>query len=276
MQRRPFGPTGVSVPVIGQGTWEMERDPPAAVTALRSGIDLGMTHIDTAEMYGSGRVEEIVGEAIAGRRDEVFLATKVLPSNATRRGVIEACERSLRRLRTDHVDLYLLHWPSRYPLKDTIGGLRELVAAGKARAWGVSNFDASQLDSAVSVAGPASVACDQVLYHVEERSIEHEVLPACERHGMAVVAYSPFGQGYFPSGNPVLRELAQARGVTPAEIALAFVVRNPIVFAIPKAIRLEHVQSNARAGDLVLTGEEIAAIEGAFPLGRRRQGVPTL
>ena len=262
--------------MIGQGTWEMERDPQAAITALRTGIDLGMTHIDTAEMYGSGRVEEIVGEAVAGRRDEVFLATKVLPSNATRRGVIEACEQSLRRLRTDHVDLYLLHWPSRYPLKDTIGGLAELVAAGKARAWGVSNFDAGQLERAVTVAGRGSIACDQVLYHVEERSIEHEVLPACERFGMAVVAYSPFGKGYFPSGNPVLREVAQARGVTPGEIALAFLVRNPIVFAIPKAVRLEHVQANARAGDLVLAGEEIGAIEGAFPLGRRRQGVPTL
>jgi diketogulonate reductase-like aldo/keto reductase len=262
--------------VIGQGTWELERDPQAAIAARRRGIDLGMTHIDTAEMYGSGRVEEIVGEAIAGRRNEVFLATKVLPSNATRRGVIEACERSLRRLRTDHVDLYLLHWPSPYPLKDTIGGFRELVAAGKAGAWGVSNFDAGALERAVSVAGEGSVACDQVLYHIEERTIEHEVLPACERFGTAVVAYSPFGQGYFPSGNPVLKELAEARGVTPAEIALAFVVRKPIVFAIPKAVRLEHVEANARAGDLVLTGEEIAAIEGAFPLGRRRQGVPTL
>lgn len=262
--------------MIGQGTWEMEGNPQAAITALRRGMDLGMTHIDTAEMYGSGRAEEIVGEAIAGRRDEVFLATKVLPSNATRRGTVEACERSLRRLRTDRVDLYLLHWPSRYPLEGTIGGFHELMAAGKARAWGVCNFDAGELERAVSVGGAGSVACDQVLYHLEERSIEHEVLAACERSGTAVAAYSPFGQGSFPSGNPVLKELAEARGVTASEIALAFLVRNPIVFAIPKAVRLEHVEANARAGDLVLTEEEIAAIDRAFPLGRRRRGVPTL
>lgn len=273
MQQRPFGPTGVSVGVVGQGTWEMERDPVAAVAALRLGLDLGMTHVDTAEMYGSGRVEEIVGEAIAARRDEVFLATKVLPTNATRRGTIEACERSLKRLGTDYVDLLLLHWPSRYPLQETVAGFEELRAAGRIRFWGVSNFDARQVESA---AAAGSVACNQVLYHLEERTIEHEVLPACVRAGAALVGYSPFGQGYFPAGNPVLREVADAHGVTPGEVALAFLVREPGTFVIPKAVRTEHVEANARAGDLVLTGEELAAIDRTFPVGRPRRGVPTL
>ncbi len=276
MQYRPFGSTGVLVPVVGQGTWEMEADRGAAIRALRHGLDLGMTHVDTAEMYGSGRVEEIVGEAIAGRRDEVFLATKVLPSNATRRGTVEACERSLRRLGTDHVDLYLLHYPSRYPLRDTIAGFQELAEAGKIRFWGVSNFDADELEKAEALGGTGSVACDQVLYHLQERSVEHEVLPVCERLGAALVAYSPFGQGKFPSGNPVLQGLAEARGVTPGEIALAYLARHEAVFTIPKASRLEHVEANARAGDLVLAGEEIAAIEDAFPLSKPRRGVPTL
>jgi diketogulonate reductase-like aldo/keto reductase len=276
MQYRHFGSTGVLVPVIGQGTWELERDPRSAVAALRRGIDLGMTHIDTAEMYGSGRVEEIVGQAIAGRRDEVFVATKVLPSNATRRGTIEACERSLRRLGTDRIDFYLLHYPSRYPLRDTIAGFQELVAAGKIRAWGVSNFDEDELETAEALGAPGSVACDQVLYHLQERSVEHEVLPACERLGAALVAYSPFGQGKFPSGNPVLGKLARARGVTPSEIALAWLVRHPVAFAIPKAVRLEHVEANARAGDLLLDAEEVEAIEEAFPLAKPRRGVPTL
>jgi diketogulonate reductase-like aldo/keto reductase len=276
MEYRPFGSTGVSVSVIGQGTWEMERDPRGAVAALRRGLDLGMTHVDTAEMYGGGRVEEIVGEAVAGRRDEVFLATKVLPSNATRRGTIEACERSLRRLRTDHVDLFLLHYPSRYPLRETIAGFQELVAAGKIRAWGVSNFDAEELERADSLGGPGSVACDQVLYHLQERRVEHEVLPACERLGAALVAYSPFGQGKFPSGNPVLSRLAQARGVTPGEIALAFLVRHKVAFTIPKAVRIEHVEANARAGALMLTAEEVSAVEEAFVLAKPRRGVPTL
>ena len=224
MQQRPFGPTGVRAGVVGQGTWEMERDPAAAVAALRLGIDLGMTHIDTAEMYGSGRVEEIVGEAVASRRDEVFLATKVLPTNGTRRGTVEACQRSLKRLGTDYVDLLLLHWPSRYPLHETVAGFEELRTAGRIRFWGVSNFDARQVESA---AAAGSVACNQVLYHLEERSIEHEVLPACVRAGAALVGYSPFGQGYFPAGNAVLREVADAHGATPGEVALAFSSASP-------------------------------------------------
>jgi diketogulonate reductase-like aldo/keto reductase len=251
----------------------MESDREASIAALRRGLDLGMSHIDTAEMYGAGRVEEIVGEATRGRRDEVFLASKVLPSNATRRGTVEACERSLLRLGTDRIDLYLLHWPGRAPIEETVAGFEDLMSAGKIAAWGVSNLDARELEHAASL---GSVACDQVLYHLQERSIEHAILPACERTGAALVAYSPLGQGHFPSGNPTLKELAAGRGVTPAELALAFVVRQPGVFAVPKAQSLEHVEANARAGDLVLTGEEVGAIEAAFPLGPPRRGVPTL
>lgn len=276
MERRPFGWTGVLVPVIGQGTWQMERDPAAAVAALRRGIELGMTHIDTAEMYGSGRVEEIVAEAIAGRREEVFLVSKVLPEHATRKGVIAACEGSLRRLRTDYLDCYLLHWPGRVPLGETIAGFEDLVAQGKIRSWGVSNFDEELLAEAVRIAGPRRVACNQVLYHLEERSIEHYVLPTCERYGIAVVGYSPFGQGRFRS-HPVLEEIAKARGATPRQVALAFLVRHPSVFTIPKAARLEHVEENARAADLLLTEQEIRRIDEAFPPPRpRRRRVPVL
>ncbi len=254
----------------------MERDPAAAVRALRRGLDLGMTHIDTAEMYGGGRVEEIVGEAIAGRREEVFLVSKILPEHATRKGVIAACEASLRRLRTDVLDCYLLHWPSRHPLEETIAGFEDLRQQGKIRYWGVSNFDEELLERAVRIAGPHRIACNQVLYHLGERSIEHHVLPACERHGIAVVGYSPFGQGRFRS-HPVLEEIARRRGATPRQVALAFLVRRPLLFTIPKAIRLEHVEENAKAGDLQLTEEEIQRIDETFPLPPPRRGyVPEL
>jgi diketogulonate reductase-like aldo/keto reductase len=276
MELRSFGTTGMQVPVIGQGTWMMERDPKGAVAALRHGIDLGMTHIDTAEMYGAGRVEELVGEAIAGIREEVFLASKVLPSNASRRGTVEACERSLRRLRTDRLDLYLLHWPSHHPLEETVAGFEELRRAGKIRAFGVSNFDKDEMQRAMATSGPGGIACNQVLYHLKERAIEHAVIPFCERHGVAVVAYSPFGQGDFPSTNPVLAGIASAHGANPRQVALRFLCRQPHMFTIPKAANLEHVEENAAAGDLVLTEAELAAIDRAFPLGRPRRGVPLL
>lgn len=277
MERRPFGRTGVSVPVIGQGTWELETgDRDGAIAALRRGLDLGMTHIDTAEMYGRGRVEEIVGEAIAGRREQVFLVSKVLPENASRRDTIAACERSLRRLRTDHLDCYLLHAPSRHPLADTIGAFEQLVGEGKIRTWGVSNFDEDAVAEAVRIAGPSRVACNQVLYHLEERAIEHYVLPACVRHGIAVVAYSPFAQGGFRP-HPVLAEIARAHGATPRQVALAFLVRHPSVFTIPKAAAVRHVEENAAASDLRLTEEEIRRIDAAFPAGRpRRRRLPLL
>ncbi|MDR7560481.1 MAG: aldo/keto reductase [Armatimonadota bacterium] len=280
MIRRPLGWTGVPVPVIGQGTWQMERDGRRAVAALRAGLDAGMTHIDTAEMYGAGRVEEIVGEAIAGRRYEVFLASKVLPEHATFPGVLRACEGSLRRLRTEWLDLYLLHWPSTHPLEETVRAFERLVREGKIRFYGVSNFDVPDLEGAVAVAGEGRVACNQVLYHLGERAIEHAVLPWCEARGIAVVGYSPFGSGAFPSprsrGGRVLEEIARARGATSRQVALAFLVRRPSLFTIPKSSSVEHVRENAGAGDLVLTAEETARIEEAFPAGPPRRTLPVL
>lgn len=271
MRRRRFGWTGVAVPVIGQGTWEMERHRAAAVAALRRGLDLGMTHIDTAEMYGDGKVEDLVGEAIQGRRREMFLVSKVLPQHASGEGTIAACERSLRRLRTDYLDCYLLHWPSRHPLAETIAAFERLVRDGKIRTWGVSNFNEEEVEEAVRLAGPRRVACNQVLYHLRERSIEHYVIPTCERHEIAVVAYSPYGQGRFRP-HPVLASVARERGATPRQVALAFLVRRPSVFTIPKAARIAHVEENAGAGDLRLTAEEVARIEEAFPPPRPRRG----
>jgi diketogulonate reductase-like aldo/keto reductase len=277
VKTRRFGPTQVDVPLIGQGTWAMERgDRAGAMAALRRGLDLGMTHIDTAEMYGDGAVEEIVGEAIAGRREQVFLVSKVLPGNASRQGMARACERSLRRLRTETLDCYLLHWPGHHPLADTIAAFEDLVRHGKIKTWGVSNFDEDDIEEAVRLAGRGRVACNQVLYHLGERRIEHYVIPACERHGIAVVGYSPFGQGRFTS-HRVLEEIARHRGATPRQVALAFLTRHPITFAIPKASRIAHVEENAGAGRLELAASEIARIEAAFPAGRARRGsVPML
>ncbi len=280
MQRRPFGWTGVEVPVIGQGTWHMEADDRGAcIEALRAGLDAGMTHIDTAEMYGSGEVEELVGEAITGRRDEVFLVSKVWPQNASYQGALSACERSLRRLRTDRLDLYLLHWPGQHPLEETLRAFEELVQAGKIRLWGLSNFDAPRLEKALRIAGERRIACNQVLYHLGERAIEHAVLPWCERHDVAVVAYSPFGSGLFPSpgsaGGRVLQEVAQAQGAGRYQVALAFLTRRPALFTIPKASRREHALSNAEAGELRLTDADIARIDAAFPR-RPRKELPML
>jgi diketogulonate reductase-like aldo/keto reductase len=275
MRTRPFGPRGVSVPLIGQGTWNMERNGAASVAALRAGLDAGMTHIDTAEMYGSGRVEEIVGEAIAGRRDEVFLVSKVLPGNASREGALRACEASLECLGTDRLDLYLLHWPGSHPIEETISAFEALERDGKIRAWGVSNFDVDDLERALAVAGEGRIACNQVYYHLEERAIEHAVLPWCGKRGVAVVGYSPFGSGRFPGagtpGGRVLAEIAMARGLTARQVALAFLVREDGTFAIPKAATVAHVADNARAGDLELSPDEIRRIDAVFPRGRRRR-----
>ena len=266
MRRHPFGTTGQSVPVIGQGTWDTEQTWAASVAAIRRGLDLGLTHIDTAEMYGRGRVENLVGEAIAGRRDEVFLVSKVLPANATERGTIEACERSLGHLKTDHLDVYLLHSPSRHPFEETLRGFRALQEAGKIRWFGVSNFSVAQLDSAVEAAGPGAIACNQVRYLLHDRAIETGVLGACERHQVAVVGYSPFGQGDFPGDHPVLARIAAARQATTRQVALAFLVRRPSLFTIPKSSSVAHVEENA-GGDLELSAEEIAALDAAFPVG---------
>jgi diketogulonate reductase-like aldo/keto reductase len=273
-QQRSFGPTGRTVPAIGQGTWYLERSRRAdGIAALRRGLDLGMTHIDTAELYGSGAAEEIVGEAIAGRRDEVFLVSKVMPQNASRSGTIAACEASLERLGTDRLDCYLLHWRGRHPLADTIAAFEELVSAGKILSWGVSNFDRPHLEQALAIAGKGRIACNQVLYHLEERGIEHDVVPWCEANNVAVVGYSPFGHGGFPdartAGGRVLIEVGKSHKATPRQAALAFLSRRPSLFAIPKAADRKHVEENAGAGGLTLTAADIDKIDHAFPLGRR-------
>ena len=279
MTRKAFGPTGVDVPNVGLGTWQMENDDAtSAVRALRRGLDLGMTHVDTAELYGSGRAEELVREAIAGRRDEVFLVSKVLPTNASRRGTLKACEASLKRLGTDRLDCYLLHWSGSHPLADTLAAFEDLVQQGKIRSFGVSNFDAAELEQALALAGPGRIACNQVLYHLGERTIEHEVVPFCEKHGIAVVGYTPFGRGAFPpaSGRAELSALAENKGVTPHALALAFLTRRPSLFAIPKSSDARHVEENAGGLSLSLSSAEIAAIDSAFPVGKRRRGVATL
>lgn len=281
MHTRLFGWTGIPVPVIGQGTWYMERDGRAkAVAALRAGIEAGMMHLDTAEMYGSGRVEEIVAEAIAGQRSRVFLVSKVLPQHASYEGVLRACEGSLRRLRADYLDVCLLHWPGRHPLAETIRAFERLVADGKIRFWGVSNFDVDDLAAAEAIAGPRRIACNQVLYHLRERAIEHAVIPWCEARGIAVVAYSPFGSGDFPSAasgaGHVLQQIAAAQGATARQIALAYLVRREALFTIPKSSTVEHVRENAGAGDLELSPETIAQLDAAFPLGPRPKSLPVL
>lgn len=275
MQKRPFGNTSRNVAVIGQGTWQMD-DRKSAVKALRGGLDAGMTHVDTAEMYGDA--ELIIAEAIMGRRDELFLVSKVLPSNGSRAGVIKACERSLKRLATDRLDCYLLHWRGRVPLAETIGAFEDLVQAGKILSWGVSNFDVEDLDEALEIAGPGRIACNQVLYHLEERAIEHAVLPWCEKNGVALVGYSPFGSGSFPSANSsggrTLAKVAAKHGATARQVALAWLARR--TFTIPKASNLAHALDNAGAGALSLDERDVADIDAAFPRGRAPSSLPML
>jgi diketogulonate reductase-like aldo/keto reductase len=263
MELREFGGR-FQVPVYGQGTWNLSGD--EAVDALRTGLDLGMTHIDTAEMYGT---EETIGEAIQGRRDEVFLVSKVLPSNASRKGTLRACEQSLIRLRTDHLDCYLLHWPGEHPLEDTIAAFEELQGAGKIRSYGVSNFDEELLAKAVAIAGPGKIACNQCLYNLEERHVEARVLPECRRLGVSFVAYSPFdGAGDRGELAKIAREL-EARQ---RQVALAFLTRLEGTFTIPKASRVKHVRENARR--VKLTKSQIARLDKAYPL-RVRAELPT-
>jgi len=276
MEQHRFGQLKSEVPIIGQGTWNLESsDRKSAIATLRAGLDLGMTHIDTAEMYGSGEAEKIIASAIAGRRDEVFLVSKVLPSNASGRGTIAACERSLTRLNTDHLDCYLLHWRGGSRLEETIWAFEQLREAGKIKSWGVSNFDVDDLEEAWRIA-PGQIACNQVLYHLEERSIEHAVVPWCEKHQVAVVGYSPFGHSRgFPGargkGGRALEEIAVAHQATPRQVALRFLTRRPSMFAIPKASSVAHVTENAGAGELALSDADIAVLEQAFPLGRGRR-----
>lgn len=279
--KRSFGAAGPTVSVIGQGSWYSEQgDRREAITAFRRGLDLGLDHIDTAEMYGDGRSEALIGEAIEGRRDEVFLVSKVLPHNASRQGVRAACERSLKHLRTDRLDCYLLHWRGPHPLADTFAAFEALKQEGKILSWGVSNFDEDDLDEALAAAGKGRIACNQVLYHLRERAIEHAVIPWCERHGVAVTAYSPFGHDDFPASGSaqgkVLAEIATAHGATPRQVALAFLTRRSSIFAIPKAGRVSHVEDNAGALHLALAEADIARIDAAFPRGRKPHSLPMI
>jgi len=279
VRQKKFGQNGPQVPVIGQGTWYIDRgDRRSAVAALRRGVDLGMTHIDTAEMYGDA--EPVIAEAIAGRREEIFLVSKVLPSNASRRGTITACERSLARLKTDRLDCYLLHWRGSYSLGETVAAFDRLVDAGKIRSWGVSNFDTDDLDELLAVAGDGKIACNQVLYHLGERAIEHAVIPWCEQHGVAVVAYSPFGHNDFPparsKAGQALQAIAKAHSASPRQVALSFLTRATSVLAIPKASSQEHAADNAAAANLTLSENDIATLDKAFPRGPKPRGLPML
>ncbi len=294
MEQRPFGSTKRKVAAIGQGTWYIDNgDRASAIAALRWGLDLGMTHIDTAEMYGTA--EEVVAEAIIGRRDEVFLVSKVLPGNASQRGTIAACEKSLARLKTDRLDSYLLHWRGQHPLEETIAAFEQLQQEGKILSWGVSNFDVPDLEAVQKISGESRLVCNQVLYHLSERAIEHAVIPWCEKHGVAVVAYSPFGHGDFPgphtTGGRVLQEIAAVYNATARQIALRFLVRRPSIFTIPKASSPDHAAENAGAGELKgspevapatslsklnLTKAELARIDEAFPIGPRPRVLPML
>ncbi len=276
MRTKPFGPTGRSLPVIGQGTWdlpELGAGRKEAIAAIRRGIELGMTHLDTAEMYGAGRVEELLGEAIAGLpREQLFVTSKVVPNHATFKGTIEACEGSLRRLRTEYLDLYLLHWPGGHPLERTMAAFEELVRQGKSRFVGVSNFDADEMLEAASYFHSVPLACNQVLYHLRERGIERRVLPAARKANVAIVGYTPFGRDRFPreAAKPegVLGRIAAKHQTTPRAVILAFLTREPELFTIPKASSIAHVEENARAGSLQLDAADIAAIDAAFPIGR--------
>jgi diketogulonate reductase-like aldo/keto reductase len=259
--------------VLGQGTWRMAEDPARRadeIAALRLGLDLGLTLIDTAEMYAEGGSEELVGEAIDGRRDEVFLVSKVLPPHATKNGTIRACKQSLRRLRTDRIDLYLLHWRESVSLGETIAGFRQLMAEGKIRYWGVSNFDVDDMKELFTVHGGTDAATDQVLYNLERRGIEYDLLPWCANHSIPIMAYSPIGQGELPT-HPTVIAVAKRHGVTPAQIALAWVIRRDHVIAIPKAATVEHVRENRDALDIQLTALDLAALDTAFPPPTRKK-----
>lgn len=271
-------PNGETVPALGQGTWYMGERSTARGTeanALRRGIDLGLTLIDTAEMYGDGGAEEVVGEAIAGRRNEVFLVSKVYPHNASRAGVAAACERSLKRMKTDVIDLYLLHWRGNHPLSETIAGFEALQKAGKIRHWGVSNLDTNDMEELLAARGGTACAANQVLYNPGRRGPEFDLFPALRTAGIPIMAYSPIEQARLPRGG-ALGAVAKKHGVDPFQVALAWVMRSGDVIAIPKASHIEHVEMNAAARDLALDADDLAAIDKAFPPPRRKVGLEML
>jgi diketogulonate reductase-like aldo/keto reductase len=275
MRARRFGPLDVDVPLIGLGTWKMERDDSdKATAAIRRAVELGMTHLDTAEMYGNGIAERLLGEALVDvPRESLFLVSKVLPSKAGKADTIAACEDSLARLKTDYLDLYLLHWRGEVPITETFEAFEALRAQGKIRAWGVSNFDIADLEEAFALVGPGKIACNQVLYHLGDRTIEHEVIPWCEENGVAVVAYSPFGSTRGFPKSQALAVMAQQLDATPRQLALAYLARK--TFVIPKSANVAHVEQIAGAGDLELDDDTLAAIDAAFPLGPWR-GLSTI
>ena len=259
--------SGEAIPSLGQGTWGMAEDArcrKAEIAALRAGFDLGMTLVDTAEMYADGGAEALVGEAIAGRRDELFLVSKILPENATKPGTVAACEHSLRRLRTDRLDLYLLHWRGNVPLEETLDAFAALVDAGKIRYWGVSNFDVVDMIELWRLDGGAKVATDQVLYNLTRRGIEYDLMPWCLDRKIPIMAYSPLEQGRLLDHSE-LKNVAARHNATPAQIALAWLLRQDSVVAIPKAANVAHLQENYAALELHLTKEDLAALERAFP-----------
>ncbi len=260
-------PSGEHIPALGQGTWHMAENPlnrSNEIKALRLGIDLGMNLIDTAEMYADGGAERLVGEAIRGRRDEVFLVSKVLPQNATRQGTIAACNRSLARLGVHEIDLYLLHWRGLIPLEETVDAFEALVGAGKIRNWGVSNFDIDDMLELVDLPAGTNVATDQVLYNLERRGIEFDLLPWCQQSGVPIMAYSPIEQGHVLR-HITLKRIAARLGATPAQVALAWVLRQDGVCAIPQSGRPEHVRENRGALDVRLTPQDLADLDEAFP-----------
>ncbi len=260
-------PAGGRVPALGLGTWRMgERGSERAreVAALQRGIDLGLTLIDTAEMYGEGGAEEVVGEAIAGRRDGLFIVSKVYPHNASRQGAVAACERSLKRLGIESIDLYLLHWRGHVPLVETVEAFEQLRDEDKIAAWGVSNFDTADMKQLWALDDGDHCTTNQVLYHLDERGIEWDLLPACQERGLPVMAYSPLGQGDILH-DPALEQVAAKHGVKPATAALAWVLRNEGVIAIPKASDIAHLEANAAAQDLALDSNDLAALDAAFP-----------
>lgn len=275
MTLRSFSlPSGKSVPVLGQGTWRMGEDRRRhadEVAALRRGIELGMTLIDTAEMYGDGGAELVVADAIRGNRDAVQLVSKVLPSNASHSGTIAACQQSLMRLGTDHIELYLLHWRGRHPLAETVEAFESLKRSGAIGDWGVSNFDVDDMEELFAIAGGKACATNQVLYNLGARGIEYDLFAWSAERAMPVMAYSPLGNDNRMLHHPELQRMARARGVTTARIALAFVLARPGVIAIPKATGLDHVADNRAAADLELSAAELTALDAAFPPPRRKR-----
>ncbi len=276
-------PDGRAVARLGQGTWrigEQRARRGEEIAALRLGLDLGLALIDTAEMYGDGGTEELIGEALAGRRDDAYVVSKVLPGNATRRGTIAACERSLRRLKTDYLDLYLLHWRQSEPLAETLEAFAALQKAGSIRAYGVSNFDRSNLTECAALPGGAKIATNQVLYGLEHRGIEWELLPWCRERAIPIMAYSPLGSSASAVRallrDRTLQAIAERRGATSAQIALAWVLREPGVYAIPKSARAEHVRENAGALKVQLRADELRELDAAFPPPRRATSLEML